>query len=1511
MSPDSAYGGQSPRSAIEVAAVSPTSGRGRSSAAARSHSERRAQSSSRRTTVSPGSSRDNLEDAGNESTDGGGSKNRPARSRRGSFVASSALGLLGSVADGIRTKSASVANRIGLNISGSESDWDRESVHSGHGGHAGHSADMDDVEEEDEGQIWEMMNSMERRQTTDPRLLALASVGRKSRKALKHQGDAVRGDATAMYGRHGEAASNGQRIVHMNSGDDPEFQEARKEFASNRVKTAKYNPISFFPLFLFEMFSRAAYFYFLCQACLSWWDVVSPLGGAGATMALVFVLGVSGVKAVAEDRKRHKEDRKTNTSTTRVLKQNGSQEDVLWEDVVVGDIVVVKDDELIPADILCLHVPMKEGVCYIKTTNLDGESNLKIKRPVPLDTVDFDGPDALLNIRGVLECEKPNADLHTFKGCFSCETNDPGSTATTPITMNEVLLRGCILKNSGYVYGLVIYTGDETRIQQNAAKTPFKVGAYDTFLNLQIGILMALQAAFCVFGSIMATTWRQNEGSKRFYLGADHHIQGNYESPVLFGVVTLLTYWIILSYMVPISLFVTMEIVKFWQGFMFINMDPCIVDPDTLESAKCRNSNLMEDLGKVEYVFSDKTGTLTTNEMRLRQVAVKGTVFGSLDLKLEDHHGLPWEKVMAMFDKKMLAPVRWLQKKKMYVDIVNKGGSSHHVLRSSGSKESISSLNTSCHTSMESEAPGSWIGQATRDSAFSHPPRPISKKSALPPLGSQAPAPPPQVLAALHQLEAEIIATSEDGVMGLHLVDFWLNVCICHSLLVEEGPNGEQIYQGPSPDEVALVEAARQLGYVFVSRDVNSIQLKFQGVPLRFELLNVIEFSSDRKRMSVVARCPDGTVRLFCKGADNAILGSLTSGQEGQYMEVTDRNLRMFAQQGLRTLALGTKVIPIGAYRDWDMRFQAASSLLDGREEQMAKLQDEVEQDLELVGITAIEDKLQNGVPEAIATLLEAGIKVWMITGDKQETAINIATSCRLLKQPERAMIFNSDSYVSCKSRLRELMDTVDPVNAGRRQVGSITSPQDLMMAQQPLLDRNNSSRGQAATHELVIDGHTLTHILGTNIEPVLAELGSYCASVVVCRASPSQKACIVKLMRDFEYKMAVRGASGLLAWKRKFEKRITGKMLSIGDGANDVAMIQAADVGIGIMGKEGRQAVNNSDFAIAQFRFLIRLLLCHGQVSDYRLSNLIVYSFYKNMCFASVLFIFQFFCAYSGQTLVDDMTAAAFNVVFTSAPILLFSVLDRQASDLSYLAYPQTYNKQHFLGTQSFWRRGVLHGTLDGLCSFLVPYLAANPTDMHSVAGLFCLGKTCFFALLGSVTLEVVCMTKFWNWLHAGVVLFSYLFSYIFVFAFPEVLHLFGTSDPAQEGVAANLLSRPSFFLTILAANLSTLGFRVFVKWMREIFVPSDSDLLALRQKLPKPWADLSWQACQRLEGLGIHMLAGGGDQRDAAREDSSAESGRPGSSSKKGLLRAEAAVPHSPASVRHVEMRQASGSH
>ena len=270
------------------------------------------------------------------------------------------------------------------------------------------------------------------------------------------------------------------------------------------------------------------------------------------------------------------------------------------------------------------------------------------------------------------------------------------------------------------------------------------------------------------------------------------------------------------------------------------------------------------------------------------------------------------------------------------------------------------------------------------------------------------------------------------------MVDFWTNICLCHSLIIEEreAADGtiEKIYQGPSPDEVALVEAGRNVGFVFRERTKDGILLDmqvathtshsmpplkatFQGHEVHFELLNVLEFNSDRKRMSVIAKCSDGTLRVFCKGADNVMLKLLKSDLDPDLIRSTEQSLYDFSVKGLRTLVLGTRLLEQKEYEAWDARYQsAARSLSEDREAQINAIAEELEQNFELVGLTAIEDKLQTGVPHAIETLRLAGMKVWMITGDKMETAINIGISCNLITSQDVLRLTADDPEGHCNT---------------------------------------------------------------------------------------------------------------------------------------------------------------------------------------------------------------------------------------------------------------------------------------------------------------------------------------------------------------------------------------------------------------------------------------------------------------------------------------------------------------
>ncbi len=753
------------------------------------------------------------------------------------------------------------------------------------------------------------------------------------------------------------------------------------------------------------------------------------------------MLLVAGVKAVWEDMKRHQEDQRMNTSVTHRLNADGVVEDIPWTDVRVGDAIVVRDDENFPADLLCLRSALPDNVCFIRTTNLDGETNLKIRKPLDVKGLQLECTADVTSLDITVKAEVPNKNLHKFKGAAVIRSNDfGGDLGVSPsqkalsslaegegsadvaaptledslraaaalqtekeemqvaVTMNEMLLRGCTLKNSTEIVGLVVYTGKETRIQMNSTKTPLKIGSFDRFLNLQITLVIAMQLAMALFLAVANYIWVQNGGIDHLYLALNYQVEGVYSNGFVQIVINFLTFWILLSYLVPISLFVTLEIVKFWQGFVFINWDKDMRDPLTGEFARCRNSNLNEDLGKIEYVFSDKTGTLTSNEMQLRQVSIKGQVLGSPNFRLEDHSSLEGLSALRRFDNKLARAARAVSNSTAWNSLVGGGGSHqkvmayHHSNPSHGTADSLGlqhrQVNLEDFDPTENQnSPIDEEGEGGENSPSFHSPQGRG-----------------------NTIQDRAAAARSAVTLGHHMVDFFTNICLCHSLILESNDSGDHPrYQGPSPDEVALVSAARQMGFVFKNRAQASITLEMLGKEVTYEVLNVMEYSSERGCMSVIARSPDGTVRLYCKGADTKVMKKIRAGTDAELTSRTDSDLHTFAKRGLRTLVLASKVIPEEVYNDWDARYQEASRTFEGRDAAMDALGNEIELDLELIGVTAIEDKLQDGVPEAIKTLLDANIRVWMITGDKQETAVNIAVSCDLVRNVDDVMMLNVD----------------------------------------------------------------------------------------------------------------------------------------------------------------------------------------------------------------------------------------------------------------------------------------------------------------------------------------------------------------------------------------------------------------------------------------------------------------------------------------------------------------------
>uniref|UniRef100_A0A673BEC6 Phospholipid-transporting ATPase n=1 Tax=Sphaeramia orbicularis TaxID=375764 RepID=A0A673BEC6_9TELE len=947
------------------------------------------------------------------------------------------------------------------------------------------------------------------------------------------------------------------RLIYLNQ---PQFTK----FCSNRVSTAKYNVLTFLPRFLYSQFRRAANAFFLFIALLQQIPDVSPTGRWTTLVPLLFILVVAAVKEVIEDLVRQSSILHHRCF---LVLRNGAWEIVHWEKV-------------------CTHNPLlplssysePQGMCYIETSNLDGETNLKIRQGLQM-TADIKDIDSLMRLSGRMECESPNRHLYEFVGNIRLDGH-----STVPLGPDQILLRGAQLRNTQWVHGVVVYTGHDTKLMQNSTRPPLKLSNVERITNFQILVLFGCLLAISLVCSIGQTIWKYQYGNDAWYMDL------NYGGAANFGL-NFLTFIILFNNLIPISLLVTLEVIKFIQAF-FINWDTDMLYEPTNTPAMARTSNLNEELGQVKYIFSDKTGTLTCNVMQFKKCTIAGVAYG--------------------------IPV--------------------------------------CSFVLTSPSPLSRHSTHSSDEAGFNDPSLLEN------------------LQSNHPTAAVIL-------------EFMTMMAICHTA-VPERTDGKITYQAASPDEGALVRAARNLGFVFSGRTPDSVIVEMLGTEERYELLHVLEFTSTRKRMSVIMRTPSGKIRLYCKGADTVIYDRLADSS--RYKEITLKHLEQFATEGLRTLCFAVADISESSYQQWQEVHHRACTSLQNRALKLEESYELIEKNLQLLGATAIEDKLQDKVPETIETLMKADIKIWILTGDKQETAINIGHSCKLLTKNMGMLVINEDTLDATRETLS--------YHCG--------------MLGDALYKENDFA--------LIIDGKTLKYALTFGVRQYFLDLALSCKAVICCRVSPLQKSEVVEMVK----------------------KQVKVITLAIGDGANDVGMIQTAHVGVGISGNEGLQAANSSDYSIAQFKYLKNLLLVHGAWNYNRVAKCILYCFYKNIVLYIIEIWFAFVNGFSGQILFERWCIGLYNVIFTALPPLTLGIFERSCRKENMLKYPELYkSSQNAMGfnTKVFWAH-CLNGLFHSVILFWFP-LKFVVITVCLKAGLETSSWTMFshIAIWGSIALWVV----------------------------------------------------------------------------------------------------------------------------------------------------------------------------
>jgi phospholipid-translocating ATPase len=868
------------------------------------------------------------------------------------------------------------------------------------------------------------------------------------------------------------------------------------QFPANAIRNQKYNIITFLPLVLYQQFKFFLNLYFLIMATSQFVPDIRISYLYTYWIPLCFVLTVTICREAIDDLRRYKRDQEVNNQKCKRLlnDRNKPYEIVAAHKLRVGDLIIVDKDERVPADLVLLRTSESSGSVFVRTDQLDGETDWKLRLAVPT-TQKLATDHQLFEISARIYSEKPQKDIHSFIGTFS---RLDSLNSDESLDLENTLWTNCVIA-SGQALGVVIYTGTETRSVMNNSAPRSKVGLLDIEVNT---ITKLLFVAVIALALIMMALKGFGGPWYRY----------------------LFRFILLFSYIIPISLRVNLELGKSFYSWA-IGKDP------SMTGTAVRCTTIPEELGRISYLLSDKTGTLTQNSMVLKRLHL-GTVSYAAD---------SFEELSATLKSTYLG----------------------------------SDTSTSSKTKFR-RSENTRIRDAVQALALCHNVTPVYETSET------------------SETDTGSIASEAEADQHLQITE-------------------KQVvsYQASSPDEVALVQWTQEVGLALSRRDLSSMQLRGPDDRLyNYTILQVFPFTSETKRMGIIVKdLQTGEIVFYLKGAD-VVMSPIV-----QYTDWLDEEVGNMARDGLRTLVVARKMLTEEQYLDFESRYNAARLSVTDRVARVAQVVESLEREMELLCITGVEDKLQDNVRPTLELLRNAGIKIWMLTGDKLETATCIAKSSRLVSRTQGLHI------------LKKVVTRTDAH-----------------------LELNSFRRKQDCA--LVISGESLEVCL-SYYQQEFMELATAAPAVVCCRCSPTQKAQVVQLI----------------------QKHTGKRTAAVGDGGNDVSMIQQADAGIGIEGREGKQASLAGDFSIPQFSHLANLLLVHGRRSYKRSASLAQFVIHRGLIISTMQAVFSSVFYLSSVALYQGFLTVGYATVYTMFPVFSL-VLDQDVSAEIALTYPELYKE-------------------------------------------------------------------------------------------------------------------------------------------------------------------------------------------------------------------------------------------
>lgn len=1258
---------------------------------------------------------------------------------------------------------------------------------------------------------------------------------------------------------------------------------------------------------------------------------------------LAFIVLVSAVRAISEDWVKHKADSKRNSYQYLALRPTPDGAKfipVASGQLMVGDVVKVRKNEMIPADMIFIGSALLKGHCFIDKANLNGETCLEVCTSV-IETRSLCGDDASKHLQLDLTIEPPNSRFSSFRGTLRLKGKGDKE---IKLDGSHLLMRETVLRNCDFIYGICVYTGNDTKIQMSNAegvKAEGKISRIMRLVNLYLKYMLVAQVLMCLAAGIASAVFSAWHGKQHWYLHYGLKCnptcqEGPYDptfANIVGDAVTGFFVWfILLSQMVPISLVVSAEMVKF-LACLFVQWDLDMYYDKIGKKTACNSSTVHEDLGLIDYILSDKTGTLTQNRMEFRHAVLPTAAYGSKEteisravqarkVELEQRkecqaQGIPYRQPRSIPWTKKVGDVlgppnktpRWIDTswlRHFWVEPPSPFHSDPARSRLPQKTQPRGQSNVAKKVEGTDESKSSKKLAATTEGGLSEP----EKAELLRALWTQPtlPADPPD------PSDAAEVARSQ-----LHR---YMRHMALSNTVKPYDDEGVLKFQSESAEEQAMVLFARSVGFTKTQQNPTKLEITdcLHHDPNatwteEYRHVATLGFTPQRARVTVIYQSlANNMIYVMSKGQDTTMMPLMKASREDDdsLMQV----LKDMCDNGLRTLLCCYAELPTSWWAEREPRYLEIVGMDETAHSEGHNLGKcntalcekcmahnyfnklELDADLQYLGLVGLEDKLQDLVPDSISDYLRAGIKVWMITGDKLDTAKNIGMACNLIDADMEPSFDPNDKLETCvqsfsESRLiqvtgkwasvagddeelTKLFKTLDADGDGSVEMEELQIYLEaLQFSIQPeALSQLMSGKGDDS--RLTLEGFkelmkstklSAFDAVAADIEDGLRRYNmiddheAFPISLLVTRDAfqvmfpkPEAKCDVseaqLNQLREKFFLLAslcksVVFARAEPAMKKRMVTEIRSRVesamvLAVGDGANDTDMIMAAHVGVGISGVEGTAATNAADYAIGTFHMLHPLIFVHGSWNYLRISDLVNFIFYKAILLAVTPYFFGFYSGFSGQQLWVDAPYQLYNIVYTALPIIILALLDKSLPRHALQNTPEVFKEAKGL----YFRRRTFYGwvgraMLHSVIVFFIPYFTVGDdivllTDGRP-SGIWMFSSIVFNCVVLLPSLIIVFNMTNITIIHIVCIVGSIAAYYLSIFLLSLSGWLFSNTDLA--GVTTVLMANPTAWFAIILTTSVPLILEFAWRSCRRTLRPSLNRVLRERLHVLK-WA-------------------------------------------------------------------------